>query len=91
MKKASKPVPKTPAKKASATKKSSSKPKRKARGQSELAEVIARLDGIADKLAQLVDRLVELATSIEIRREKVIVESIAPGEDANVANEIGEE
>ena len=91
MKKASKPAPKTTAKKAPAAKKSSSKPKRKARGQSELAEVVARLDGIADKLAQAVDRLVELATPIEIRREEVIVESIAPGEGADVANEIGEE
>lgn len=91
MKKASKPAPKTTAKKAPAVKKSSSKPKRKARGQSELAKVVARLDGIAEKLAQAVDRLVELATPIEIQREEVIVESIAPGEGADIANEIGEE
>ena len=91
MKKAGKPAPKTTAKKAPAVKKSSSKPKRKARGQSELAEVLARLDGIAEKLAQAVDRLVELATPIEIQREEVIVDSIAPGEGADIANEIGEE
>jgi hypothetical protein len=60
MKKASKSAVKKPAQKKPTGKKSLTKPKRKAQGQSELAQVVARLDTIADKLAQTAERLAQL-------------------------------
>jgi hypothetical protein len=68
MKKTNKPVPKTPAKKAPATKQLAAKPKakpaskpkpRKAQGQAQLAQVVAQLATSAEKLAQAADRLAE--------------------------------
>ncbi len=67
MKKASKPAPKAPAKKASTAKnpaakpkaKPAAKPKRKAQSQAELTQVVARLEAIAEKLAQAADRITE--------------------------------
>jgi hypothetical protein len=67
MKKTTKPAPKTPAKKAPAIKQSAAKPKakpsstkpkaRKASGQAELTQIVARLEAIAEKLAQTAERL----------------------------------
>jgi len=71
MKKASKPAPKIPSRQAAAAKKSATKPKakssskpkpRKAQGQAELAQVVARLTVIADKLAQAAERLTDATT-----------------------------
>jgi hypothetical protein len=70
MKKTSKPVPKTPAKKAPAIKQSSAKPKakssvkskpRKAQGQAELLSIIERLAQAAERLAQAAEWLAEAA------------------------------
>jgi hypothetical protein len=70
MKKTSKPVSKTPAKQASATKQSATKPKtkssakskpRKAQGQAELLPIIERLAQAAERLAQAAERLAEAA------------------------------
>jgi hypothetical protein len=70
MKKTSKPLPKTPAKKTSAAKQSAPKPKvkpaskpmpRKAQSQAELLPVLERLTQSADKLAQAADRLAQAA------------------------------
>jgi hypothetical protein len=70
MKKTSKPVPKTPAKKAPAIKQSAAKPKpkssvkpksRNAQGQAELLPIIERLAQAAERLAQAADRLAEAA------------------------------
>jgi hypothetical protein len=63
MKKTSKPSGKKPVAKTPAAKKSSSKPNRKTAGQGELAEVIARLDAIAEKLAVTADRLAQLSAA----------------------------
>jgi Zn-dependent oligopeptidase len=65
-KQTTKPAAKTPAstkpaaKKPAAKKPSSSTPKRKAQSQSELAQVVARLDAIMDKLNELLERVVQL-------------------------------
>jgi hypothetical protein len=48
------------AKKLAVKKPSSSKPKRKAQGQSELGQVVARLDAIMDKLNELLERVPQL-------------------------------
>jgi hypothetical protein len=60
MKKASKPTTKKPAQKKTATKKSSSRPKRKAEQHSQMAQIVTRLQVIADKLAETTERLAEL-------------------------------
>lgn len=59
MKKTSKPASKKPAAKKAAPKKTSAKPKRKAAGQGDLAQVVAQLAMSAEKLAQAADRLVK--------------------------------
>lgn len=69
MKKTSKPVTKRPAQKTPATKKPSAKPKRKAQGQSELAQMVARLDVIADKLTEATAQLVEAAERLSATQE----------------------
>jgi hypothetical protein len=70
MKRINKPVHKTPNKKAPATKQSAAKPKtkplakskpRKAQGQAELMQVVARLDAIAKTLAQTAEHLEQTA------------------------------
>jgi hypothetical protein len=53
---AKKPAAKQPI----AKKPSSSKPKRKAQGQSELGQVVDRLDAIMDKLNELLERIAQL-------------------------------
>jgi hypothetical protein len=63
MKKTTKPVGKKPAQKKPAAKKSTTKPKRKGQGASELTQAVVRLDAIADKLALAVDRLAQLPAS----------------------------
>jgi hypothetical protein len=55
-KKTTKPASTKPA----AKKPSSSTPKRKAQGQSELGQVLARLDAIMDKLNELLERVAQL-------------------------------
>jgi hypothetical protein len=62
MKKATKAAGKKPAQKRQAAKKSSTKPKRKAQHPSELMQVVARLDAIADRLAEAAERLALLPT-----------------------------
>jgi hypothetical protein len=63
MKKSSKTTTKKPATEKRAAKKSSTKPKRRAEQHTQLAQVVTRLEIIADKLAQSADHLAELATS----------------------------
>jgi hypothetical protein len=62
MKKTSRPARKKPAQKKPAAKQSSTKPKRKAEGQPELAQVVDPLDSIMDKLTELLGRVANPAT-----------------------------
>ena len=64
MKKISKPAPTKSAAKKPAAKKSASKPKRKAAGQGDLAQLVERLAVIADRLAETADRLTQTAPPI---------------------------
>src|SRR5215472_12757288 len=59
MKKTSRSAAKKPAAKKPATKKTPTKPKRKT-AESQLAQVVTRLELVADKLAQAAERLAEL-------------------------------
>jgi hypothetical protein len=59
---ASKSSSKKPAQNKPAAKKSPAKPKRKADGQSELLEIVARLALITEQLAETAERLAKLAT-----------------------------
>jgi hypothetical protein len=69
MKKTSKPATKRPGHKTPATKKPSAKLKRKAQGQSELAQMVARLDVIADKLTEATAQLVEATVRLSATQE----------------------
>jgi hypothetical protein len=62
MNKARKSTTTKPAQKNPAMKKSSTKPKRKAEQHSQLAQIVTRLEIIADKLAQTAEHLAELGT-----------------------------
>ena len=71
MKKASRPVPKKPTKKASPTKQSAAKPKakpsskskpRKTQGQAELLPIVERLAQAAERLARAAERLTDTTT-----------------------------
>jgi hypothetical protein len=105
MKKTSKPVSKTPAKKAPATKQSAAKPKakssakpkpRKAQGQAELTQVVARLEAIAEKLAQTAERLTQNVLLAPGTQPVPPVEALHPhtdehADDVEVAGVIREE
>jgi hypothetical protein len=98
-KKTIKPATKKPAaKKPAAKKSSSSRPKRKPQGQSELVDIVtrsellvARLEVVANKLTEAAERLAPLSTPLEIRTEEVILEPPGPGEDPDIADASGEE
>ena len=60
MKKASEPAAQTPASKKPAAKKSPTKPKRKAGQHYQLAQIVTRLEIVADKLAQATEHLAQL-------------------------------
>ena len=65
-KKTSKPASKKPAPKKLAMNKSPSRPKRKAaETQSELTQVVDRLDAIMDKLNELLERMAELTRRLD--------------------------
>jgi hypothetical protein len=64
MKKTSKPAPKKSAAKTPAAKKAVLKPKRKAAGQGDLAQLVERLAVIVDRLAETADRLAQTAPPI---------------------------
>lgn len=71
MKKTSKPATNKPAAKKPAANKSSTKPKRKAPGQSEVPAVVERLAVIADKLAETADQLVQSAERLARAAERM--------------------
>jgi hypothetical protein len=73
LKKTTKPAGKKPAQKKPAAKKTSStKPKRKAQDQGELTQVVARLEAVADKLAEAVKRLATGTTPlVETRKDNI--------------------
>jgi hypothetical protein len=66
MKKTSKPAPKKTAAKKPVAKKSSAKPKRKAAGQGDFAQLVERLAVIADRLAETAYRLNEAAGRFDL-------------------------
>jgi hypothetical protein len=98
MKKTSKPAPKKPAaKKPTAEKpavKSSTKPKRKAGRQAELAAVVEHLAVIADKLAETADQLVQsaerLAQAAERMAEMTLRTSVTESERQDEIEKSGE-
>jgi hypothetical protein len=105
MKKPNKPAPKTPAKKAPATKQSVAKPKakssakpkpRKAQDQTELMQVVARLEAVAEKLAQTAERLTQSVAHAAVTQPLPPGEVLHPhtdehAEDVEVAGVIREE
>jgi hypothetical protein len=99
MKKTSKPAPKKPAAKKPtaekpAAKKSSTKPKRKAGRQAELAAVVEHLADIADKLAETADQLVQsaerLAQAAERMAEMTLRTSVTESERQDEIEKSGE-
>jgi hypothetical protein len=77
MKKTSKPAPKKSAVKEPAAKKSTSKPKRKAAGQGELALLVESLAVIADKLTETANRLSEAAGHADLTEALENLDAIA--------------
>ena len=70
-KKTSKPASKSPAPKKPAMNKSPSRPKRKAaETQSELTQVVDRLDAIMDRLNELLERMAELTRRLDPQENK---------------------
>src|SRR5262249_55099948 len=90
MKKTDKLAPKTPAKKAAVTKQSAAKPKakssakpkpKKAQGRSEMMQVIARLEAIAEKLAQTAARLTQIVPPAAVTQPLPPAEVLHPHTD----------
>ena len=90
MKGTNKPAPKTPAKKAPATKQSAAGPKakasvklkpRNAQGQTELMQVVARLEAIAQKLAQTAERLAQSVPTVAATQPLPPAEVLHPHTD----------
>ena len=94
MKKTSKAIGKKPAAKKPAAKKSPAKPKRKAEGQSELAQIVDRLEAIMDKLTEALEHLAELTARLpgaEARQEHAPQPPMPPEFTARPARELNDE
>jgi hypothetical protein len=93
MKKTSKPAPKKSAAKKPAVKKPASKPKRKAAGQGDLAQLVKRLAVIADRLAETAERLAQIALpaapSPHVEAPRTLVDEHA--DDVEMPTEVREE
>jgi hypothetical protein len=83
MKKTSKPTSKKPA-----AKKSFSKPKRKTEGESELTQVIERLDTIMEKLDDLLEGMAQLNARAGDAPVEAIHQSAEDTDDVEVASTI---